>query len=118
MINKRVAKNKKLSENTGENVSVKTHIMDFLNWADKTSVQIKNKEALKQSIAGRLHLLEARLKAVDWGIRYEIEFNEDTGMLEAISIRYSNRARTANPELPERQTFRMEDFLLEQMGLI
>lgn len=118
MINKRVAKNKKLSENSGEGVTVRQHIMDFLNWADKLSGEIKNKDALKQSIAGRLHLLEARLRAVDWGIRYDIEFNEENGTLEAINIRYSHRARTADPALPEHQTFRMEDFLLEQMGIL
>ncbi len=112
MIEDKIAKKNKAAKNSASD-SVKHYVLDFLNWADQLSRDVKNKDAFKQSIAGRLHLLEARLRGVDPYIRYEIEFNEENNSLDAIQIRYSHKARTADPFLPELQTFRMEDFLLE-----
>lgn len=118
MIEDKIAKKKARNANKGEQVTVRKHAMNFLKWADQLTREISNKDARKMTIAGRLSLFEAKIKAVDGFCRYDVWFNEDTGILEGIEVKWSKKARKANPELPENEIFRMEDFLLEELGLL
>ena len=118
MIEDKIARKKSINKDKTEQTTIRKHAMNFLKWADKLSKEIKNKEARKMTIAGRLSLFEAQLKAVDQYCRYDISFDEDNGMLDSIEVQWSNKARKDNPELPERESFRMEDFLLEELGLL
>lgn len=118
MIEDKIAKKKARNADKGEQVTVRKHAMNFLKWADKLTKEIGNKDARKMTIAGRLSLFEAKIKAVDAFCRYDVWFNEDTGILEGIEVKWSKKARKNNPELPENEIFRMEDFLLEELGLL
>lgn len=118
LIEKKLARRKHLNKDNNDQTTVQKHVMNFMKWADSLSKEIKNKDARKFSIGGRLSVLESKLRSVDQFMKYEVSYDDEHGTLDEIRVRWSSRARKADPNLPEEQIFKIEDIFLSEIGLV
>lgn len=117
MIDKKIAKRKGYVQHDTSIESVRKHVFDLLRWSDKQFLKDKNNSSRQFSLAGRLNIFESRIKSIDKHIRYDINYNLDTGVLEGVDIIWSNKMKRDNPQLNDKDVFRIEDVLFEDLGL-